>query len=130
MSLQIGKAIYELLSGNTDIAAKISNKIFPLIATNNTSFPFIIYKRTNIIPAYTKDRFSANDTLMMDVVIASDKYNEAIELADLVRNTLEGKRGTFANIQVDDIRLVSADEDYNEDTYIQQLTFKIITNGN
>ncbi|WP_187373970.1 DUF3168 domain-containing protein [Bacteroides neonati] len=130
MSLQIGKAIYELLSGNTDIAAKISNKIFPLIATNNTSFPFIIYKRTNIIPAYTKDRFSANDTLMMDVVIASDKYNEAIELADLVRNTLEGKRGTFATIQVDDIRLVSADEDYNEDTYIQQLTFKIITNGN
>lgn len=130
MSLQIGKAIYELLSGNTDIAAKISNKIFPLIATNNTSFPFIIYKRTNIIPAYTKDRFSANDTLMMDVVIASDKYNEAIELADLVRKTLEGKRGTFANIQVDDIRLVSADEDYNEDTYIQQLTFKIITNGN
>lgn len=130
MSLQTGKAIYELLSGNTDIAAKIGNKIFPLIATNNTTFPFIIYKRTNIIPAYTKDRFSANDTLMMDVVIASDKYNEAIELADLVRNTLEGKRGTFATIQVDDIRLVSADEDYNEDTYIQQLTFKIITNGN
>lgn len=130
MSLQAGKAIYELLSGNTGIAAKIGNNIFPLIATNNTTFPFIIYKRTNIIPAYTKDRFSANDTLMMDVVIASDKYNEAIELADLVRSALEGKRGTFANIQIDDIRLVSADEDYNEDTYIQQLTFKIITNGN
>jgi len=57
MSLQIGKAIYDILHSNTDMVAKLQDKVFPLIADNNTTFPFIVYKRTGIIPAYTKDRF-------------------------------------------------------------------------
>lgn len=129
MSLQIGKAIYEILHSNTEIVAKLNDKIFPLIADINTTFPFIVYKRTGIIPAYTKDRYSANDTVTVEIIIASDKYNDAVEIASLVRVALQGKKGTFSNIEIEDIRLVSADEDFIEDTFIQTLTFNIITNG-
>ena len=129
MSLQIGKAIYEILHSNTEIVAKLNDKIFPLIADINTTFPFIVYKRTGIIPAYTKDRYSVNDTVTVEIIIASDKYNDAVEIASLVRVALQGKKGTFSNIEIEDIRLVSADEDFIEDTFIQTLTFNITTNG-
>nr|WP_320037820.1 DUF3168 domain-containing protein [uncultured Bacteroides sp.] len=98
MSLQIGKAIYELLHSNTAVEAKVQDKVYPLVADKSTTFPFIVYKRTEIIPAYTKDRFSANEYVTVEVIVASDNYIETVEIADLVRLALEGKQGTFANI--------------------------------
>lgn len=129
MSLQIGKAIYEMLHSDTAIMAKLQDKIFPLISEHNITFPFIVYKRTGIVPAYTKDRYTANESVTMDIIIASDKYNETIEIADLVRLSLEGKKGLYSGIQIEDVRLLSADEDFIEDTYIQTITFNITTNG-
>ena len=70
-----------------------------------------------------------NDTVTVEIIIASDKYNDAVEIASLVRVALQGKKGTFSNIEIEDIRLVSADEDFIEDTFIQTLTFNITTNG-
>ena len=65
----------------------------------------------------------------MEVVVASDKYNESIEIADLVKDALQGKRGIYSGINIYDIRMTDADEDYIEDTFIQNLTFNIKTNG-
>jgi len=98
MSLQIGKAIYEILHSDADIETKLKGNIFPLIAGGNTTFPFIIYKRTGIVPAYTKDRFSANDSATVEIIVASDKYNDAVEIADLVRVSLEGKKGIYSKL--------------------------------
>lgn len=121
MSLQIGKAIYHILSNDTDVVDRVQNKIYPLIADVETTFPFIIYKRTGITPADSKDRFIYSEDVYVDVVIASDKYNESIEIADLVRTAL--LKGGYDGIK--DIDLTDADEDYIEDTFIQNLTFKI-----
>ena len=121
MSLQIGKAIYHILSNDTDVVDRVKNKIYPLIADVDTTFPFIIYKRTGITPADSKDRFIYSEDVYVDVVIASDKYNESIEIADLVRSAL--LKGGYDGIK--DINLTDADEDYIEDTFIQNLTFKI-----
>lgn len=121
MSLQIGKAIYHILSNNTDVVDKVQNKIYPLIADVDTTFPFIIYKRTGIVPADSKDKFIYSEDVYVNVVIASDKYNESIEIADLVRQALQ--KGSYDGIK--DIAFTDADEDYLEDTFIQNLTFKI-----
>lgn len=121
MSLQIGKAIYHILSNDTDVVDRVQNKIYPLIADVDITFPFIIYKRTGITPADSKDRFIYSEDVYVDIVIASDKYNESIEIADLVRTAL--LKGGYDGIK--DIDLTDADEDYIEDTFIQNLTFKI-----
>ena len=63
------------------------------------------------------------------MVIASDKYNESIEIADLVKDALQGKKGNYSGINIQDIRMTNADEDYIEDTFIQNITFDINTNG-
>ena len=120
MSLQIGKAIYNKLSNDKNITNRVGKKIYPLIADVDTTFPFIIYKRTGIIPADSKDRFIYSEEVYVEVVIASDKYNESIEIADLVRSTLT--TGKYNEIK--DIQITDADEDYIEDTFIQNLTFK------
>lgn len=121
MSLQIGKAIYHILSNDTDVVDRVQNKIYPLIADVDTTFPFIVYKRTGIAPADSKDRFVFDEDVFVDIVVASDKYNESIEIADLVRTAL--LEGSYEGIN--DIELIDADEDYFEDTFIQNLTFKI-----
>lgn len=121
MSLQIGKAIYHILSNDKDVVDRVQNKIYPLIADVDTTFPFIVYKRTGIAPADSKDRFVFDEDVFVDIVVASDKYNESIEIADLVRTAL--LEGSYNSIN--DIELIDADEDYFEDTFIQNLTFKI-----
>ena len=91
MSLQIGKAIYHLLSKDSRIKEKVGSKIYPLIVEESTTFPFIVYKRTNISPNYTKGSYSVNESVTVDVVIASKDYTDTVELADYVRDALEGR---------------------------------------
>ncbi|MDT9702983.1 hypothetical protein, partial [Streptomyces sp. P17] len=76
--------------------AKIGNRLFPVLAKENTAYPFVIYKRSGLIPAYTKDKYSVEDTVFIDVVTVAEKYSESLEIANAVRNALERKRGTFA----------------------------------
>ena len=111
MSLQVGKAIYNLLSNDTNVTGRVQNKIYPLIADTGTTFPFIVYRRTGIEPSDSKDRFIYSEDTYVEVVIDSDKYNESI------------------GINIQGIRMTNADEDYIEDTFIQNLTFNIKTNG-
>ena len=129
MSLQVGKAIYNILSNDAKIIDSVEHKIYPLIADTGTTFPFIVYRRTGIEPSDSKDRFIYSENTYVEVVIASDKYNESIEIADLVKDALQGKKGNYSGINIHDIRMTNADEDYIEDTFIQSLTFNIKTNG-
>lgn len=125
MSLDVGKAISEILLADTVLTDKIGNKIFPVLAKENTTFPFIVYKRSGLIPAYTKDKFSVEDTVFIDIVIVSESYADSLNLAKAVRNSLERKKGTFAGIEIVDIRLANSDED-GEDVFLQGLSFEII----
>lgn len=124
MSLQVGKAIYSLLSSNQQLVSMVDGNIFPLIAEINTTFPFIVYRREAITPQYTKDYWTS-DEVMINVMVASNDYVESIEIADLVRQSLDQKKGEYSGIKIRDLRLTQADEDFIDDTYIQYLTFKI-----
>ena len=103
-SLKVGKEIYSLLNGNDSLTGVVGSKIYPIIVEKETTYPFIVYKRSNIIPSYTKD-FHFKD-----------------EVASMVRDILEDKR--FADIE--SIKLESADEDFIDDAYVQTLSFNLI----
>lgn len=125
MNLQVGKAIFSILSNDADLVEKVENKIYPLIADVNTTFPFIVYRRNGIEPLNSKDRFTINTTTYISIVVASDKYDESIEIAERIIKALS--KGTYQGIM--DISLVDADEDYIDDTFIQTLTYNIKTDG-
>lgn len=118
-----GKYIRKFLVENEELSAMIdTKKIFPLIANADTTFPFIIYSRNNIVPTYTKDYLTDN-ALTFTIIVVSDEYVQSLELANAVRHSLEGYRYTDEVISIAPIKLQSITEETIEDAYIQRMTF-------
>lgn len=119
-SLKVGKEIYSLLNGSSLLTDIVGSKIYPIIVEKETTYPFIVYKRSNIIPNYTKD-FHFKDEVIIDVICVSNDYSESVDIASMVRDILEDKRFTG----IESIKLESADEDFMDDAYIQTLSFNL-----
>lgn len=122
-SLEVGKEIYSILSKNKSLTDKVGNKIYPIIVEKDTNYPFIVYKRSNVIPDYTKD-YHFKDDVIVDIICVSNHYVESVEIATLVRESLEDKK--YGDIV--SIKLEGADEDFIDDAYIQTLTFNLTIN--
>ena len=122
-SLKVGKEIYSHLKENKSLTDIVGNKIYPIIVEKDTNYPFIVYKRSNVIPDYTKD-YHFKDYVIVDIICVSNHYVESVEIATLVRESLEDKK--YGDIV--SIRLESADEDFVDDAYIQTLTFNLTIN--
>lgn len=100
------------------------NKIFPLVAKEGTTYPFIIYSRDNITPQYTKGIYGGwINTLLLTVNVYSNDYEESVNIANIVRNALENKSIENENINIDPIELQSCNESFSEDGFRQQLSF-------
>ena len=115
--LEIGKAIYKVLEGTT--------KVYPLVADMGASYPFIVYRRSGLSHANTKDRFNYQELATVEVVVAAASYTESIQIAKQVLGRMEHTRGLYEGISISEIKLVGAEEDYIEDAFIQKLTFNI-----
>jgi len=128
-SLKIGQLIYQRLSTDEAFVSRIghslpdSKKIFPIIADNDTKFPVVLYTRQGVNPdRMTKDGF-CQDTVTFQITVASDSYDESVEVADMVRNLLEMKYMANEEISLTETYMISCNESYNNETYIQQLLF-------
>ena len=118
-----GKYIRQIMIENQELMELISaNKIFPLLANPDTSFPFIVYSRTNLIPTYTKDLLTDNYVSFV-VVVVSDNYVQSLNIANAVRHSLEGYRYQDNDIKIYPIKFDSITEETMEDAYIQRLSF-------
>lgn len=118
--LSVLESVYTLLKKNTDLTNKIQDRMFPLIAKENTKNPFIVYQRESLEVNYCKDGIG-NENTTVSINIVCDTYTESVELAEIVRKSLELKR--IDNIK--SIRLVSSNEDFIDDSYLQELRFEI-----
>lgn len=121
-SLKIGKVIHDELSD--------AITTYPLVAPQNTTYPFAIYKRTSLQVENTKDIFNCHETADIEIVIVSNTYSETIEKAIDVKMYLEHLKGTYStsmdeSINISDITLVDSSEEYNGDAYLQILNFRI-----
>lgn len=122
-SLQIGKIIYATLQADSDITTAVGDKVYPIVAPANTTFPFIVYTRVNsFVENLTKDGW-LNDNCSFQITIVSDNYGQGAELADEVRELFENCRLSTNELTVSNIRMTSASESFNADEYIQNLNF-------
>ncbi|MBD5386331.1 hypothetical protein HDR70_00335 [bacterium] len=118
-SILIGKHIYKLLSENEELSGHISDKVFPIIAEDGTTFPFVIYERNSIKGNYCKDGL-IEDEVSFGVMVVSLSYLESIEIAQIIRKIFDKNRllGDIYNCRLEQIS-----EDYRDNAYIQQLNF-------
>lgn len=115
--LEIGKAIKTILQG-------IQN-VYPLVADEGTTFPFVVYRRSGLVPASTKDRYSYKESASVEIIVASNTYPDSISLAVQVKDKMQKAKGDFNGINIGEVSLINADEDYIENTFIQKLKFNI-----
>ena len=128
-SILVGKHIRNILVGDETLSQYLqSGQITALVANENTTFPFIVYRRNSIRKSSTKD-YANDEIASVDVVIASDKYSQSVEIAERVRFVLERGEYEGENFSVDNITLSNASEQYMQNTYIQTLTFDIEINN-
>ena len=118
-SILIGKTIFKLLSASAEIKKYVDNKIYPLIADDGVTYPFIIYYRTSIRNIVCKDGYY-EDEVGFSILVVSNSYIESLEIANIVRSIFEKNKltDTIYNCKVEDI-----DEDYNNNAYIQEIDF-------
>ena len=121
-SIEIGKFIYSLLCTDSRLATLVGNKIFPLIVENETTYPFIVYKRSDMKSNYTKD-IHLSDDVYIDIICVSENYLSGLEIAGIIIELLEDKR--FKDKGIEKVQYEYANEDYLENAFIQTLGFKI-----
>lgn len=118
--ISIGSYINEKLGSSEELASLVGEKVFPISTQKEIDFPFIVYQRGELTPSYTKDLLG-DDAIRVEFIVASDKYFQSVEVAEALRNTLEGKRSKKYGIT--ETKLVSAGEDLLEGTFVQSLVF-------
>lgn len=117
-SISVNKHIYNLLINDEILNGLVGKKIYPLVAEESVTYPFIIFTKDSAYANYTKDLLTF-DTVTISIAIAAVNYFETVQIAERVRQILENhKDGYFYNIQLENVS-----EDFAEDTYIQQLQF-------
>lgn len=108
----IGKAIYNILSNDTDVAALVSTRIYPnIVEQDKVDLASVIYKVDNTEPTNTKDGPSTLDVIRVYVWALAEGYDSSHNLSEKVRVALDRKSGTFAGVVVDSIMFDSRDED-------------------
>lgn len=114
----ITSTLRNLLLQNIEIKNLIGDKIYPLLAPNNTDGDFILYQRDGYATDETKMGVSRFLPLVYFNIVSED-YDRSQQIAGLINDCLVGKYDTM------EISLEDSTEDISDKKYIQILMFKI-----
>lgn len=118
--LSVISKIYSILDSNSDLKKMVGDRISPDITTP-TAMPFIVMIRESVDGTYTKDGLM-NDTTMVHIAIADNKYSREVEIAEKVREILD----CYKDKDIKNCYMDSASEYSMNDAYVQELTFKVV----
>jgi len=93
-------------------------KVYPIIAEEGATYPFITYQRTGSTHEYTKDLL-ITETSSIQIQIAAQDYKTSVTLTTSVRDALANGNTDFFSMQ-----LSSMSEEYREDAFVQTLIYE------
>jgi hypothetical protein len=129
--MEIGKAIFNILSNDSDILALVESRIFPNVAPQTTEFPFIIYDVTGVQPNDTKEGPSTLDTNDVMISCYSETYSEASNLAKKIRIAMDRiTEAEYATIKIQSSQFQSYNDIFDDTSgdagiYRKALDFEI-----
>lgn len=118
-NFKVGKELITILSGSSAVTDAVGNKIFPLVAVANTTFPFIVYRRSYYTPANNKDY--EGEKVGVEIVVCSPKYDEGVDIADKVATAVNHARTNM----VEDITINNISENFIDDVFTQQINIEV-----
>jgi hypothetical protein len=110
MSILIGLHIKRTLENDAKVKSFVGNRIFPLAYPQGVdTFPFICYNMNGQQGAKTKDG-PVNDTASVSLEVVSKNYEEALNLANLVRYAFENKGEKYTEFEAENVGVTYNDE--------------------
>lgn len=120
--MSAGEIIRSILMADDEVAARIK-KIFPVVS-DSAELPYIVYRRAQLEQTPVKTGRGA-DTVGIEVLCYTEHYTEGVELAEAVRNALDGAQGEAGGLVMRSCYLADSEESWQDDAYIQQLMFNV-----
>ena len=121
-SLSAGEIIRDILVNNAEVAAR-AKKVFPVVE-DSAELPYIVYRRTQLEQEPAKGRSGA-DTVGIEILCYTQHYTEGVELAEAVREALDGAQGEKDGLVMRSCYLADSEEAWQDDAYVQQLVFNV-----
>jgi hypothetical protein len=121
-SLSVGEIIYDVLTNDAEVMAR-TNKVFPVV-TDKATLPYVAYRRSRLEHNPVKGTQGA-DTVQIDVLCFAAKYGDGVQLAEAVRQALDGKQAAKDTLIMRSCTIAGGEEYYENDAYIQELNFII-----
>ena len=123
-----GKVIYGILGATTAIQTLVSSRIYPHIAPQGVSMPFVTFATIQRRPTDTKNNVSKLDVYQVEINIFDPEYTACCTIADAIRTALDQKKDTTVNsVSVDSIWYDSGVELYDEtaNVFVIQETYNM-----
>lgn len=108
-------ALVSKLQGDTAVAAVVAARIYPLLLTQGTALPAIVYQR---LSSYGEHANDTNSTLISSRIrfdCYGKTYTDAKNLAIKVKTCLDGFIGLILSVHIDGILFVDEFDSYDED---------------
>lgn len=121
-SLSAGEIIRAVLVEDPEVAAR-TTKVYPVVA-DEAKLPYIVYRRTQLEQDATKGCRGA-DTVGIEVICYTEQYTPGVELAEAVRDALDGKQAEVDGLVMRSCYLSDSEEGWQDDAYVQQLVFTV-----
>ena len=112
--MDIGKAIYKILSDNVAVASLVGTRIAPNVMHQTSAFPFIVYDVTSDQPEGQKDSVALLDTATIMVSAYCKTYAEASKLANYIRTSLDRVNGLYVGVNIQAINFQGYDDVFDD----------------
>ena len=111
-----GSTLKSALEQDASLKTDINDQIYPLIAPESSSFPFLTYQKINATETDNKDCRSGYTVDMLVFIFASN-YKSLVQIASEVDNAINSY---FASSSKP--RLMSSHDDYDDQTSTYYMT--------
>ena len=115
----------EMLLADENVKLLVGNKIYPIIAPENTQGNYIVYVRDEY--SISRDKFGIDEQqCVVYISCVSSDYDESQQLADAVFQVLDNRYNVHNDkLTIRSIEMTDSTEDYSGDVYVQTLQFSI-----
>lgn len=110
-------AIYNRLSTDPNITGLVGTRIFPVIPSQDTALPYVVYFQSGAEPVMHLNGVSNLTKYELRVEFWADAFDAVADLGKKIRTNLDGFRGTAAGITLQGVFLVEESNEQEPDAY-------------
>ena len=107
----------------------VGSRVYYVAAINGVQKPYVTCTRTAIVSEWTKDGWVKDDAVVA-VDIVGEGYEQAVELAEIVREVLEDSVTDYGEYRVVDCKMTRSSEGYSldADAFVITMDFNVSIN--